>query len=215
MSPCGRRGVASSQPAVQPPSPPPTLCSCPSPAAHGVCATAIATARYSLLAGGKRVRPALCLAACDLVGGGLAQARSMHSTRPGIPPHAPPPTHSPLLPSPTLHHTSSEPCARAHVRAGNIQNCMPTACAMEMIHTMSLIHDDLPAMDNDDFRRGRPTNHKVYGDDVAILAGDAMLSFAFEHIARATKDVAAERVVKVGVNAWQQHLGVSHGESWS
>lgn len=68
--------------------------------------------RYSLLAGGKRVRPALCLAACEMVGGDAARA-------------------------------------------------MPTACAMEMVHTMSLIHDDLPAMDNDDFRRGRPTNHKV------------------------------------------------------
>jgi hypothetical protein len=68
--------------------------------------------RYSLLAGGKRVRPALCLAAAEMVGGSAAAA-------------------------------------------------MPTACAMEMIHTMSLIHDDLPAMDNDDFRRGRPTNHKV------------------------------------------------------
>jgi hypothetical protein len=68
--------------------------------------------RYSLLAGGKRVRPALCLAACEMVGGDAGAA-------------------------------------------------MPTACAMEMVHTMSLIHDDLPAMDNDDFRRGRPTNHKA------------------------------------------------------
>lgn len=68
--------------------------------------------RYSLLAGGKRVRPALCLAAAELVGGSIEQA-------------------------------------------------MPAACAMEMIHTMSLIHDDLPSMDNDDFRRGVPTNHKV------------------------------------------------------
>ena len=69
--------------------------------------------RYSLLAGGKRIRPALCLAACELVGGTIEQA-------------------------------------------------MPAACAMEMIHTMSLIHDDLPSMDNDDFRRGQPTNHKVF-----------------------------------------------------
>lgn len=104
--------------------------------------------RYSLLAGGKRVRPALCLAACELVG-------------------------------------------------GNVEVAMPAACAMEMIHTMSLIHDDLPSMDNDDFRRGRPTNHKVYGEDMAILAGDAMLTFAFEHIARATKGCAPERVVRV------------------
>ena len=79
--------------------------------------------RYSLLAGGKRLRPILCLAACELAGGDAAQA-------------------------------------------------MPTAVALEMIHTMSLIHDDLPAMDDDDLRRGRPTNHKVYGEAVAILAGD-------------------------------------------
>lgn len=69
---------------------------------------------------------------------------------------------------------------------------------MEMVHTMSLIHDDLPSMDNDDFRRGRPTNHKVYGEDIAILSGDALLTFAFEHIARATKGVHAERVLRVG-----------------
>lgn len=74
---------------------------------------------------------------------------------------------------------------------------MPTACAMEMVHTMSLIHDDLPSMDNDDMRRGRPTNHVVYGEDVAILAGDAMLSYSFEHVARATKGASAERVLRV------------------
>lgn len=104
--------------------------------------------RYSLLAGGKRVRPALCLAACELVGGRIEQA-------------------------------------------------LPSACAMEFIHTMSLIHDDLPSMDDDDFRRGKPTCHKVYGEDVAILAGDALLSFAFEHIARDTHSVPPERVIKV------------------
>lgn len=104
--------------------------------------------RYSLLAGGKRIRPALCLAACELVGGTIEQA-------------------------------------------------MPSACAMEMIHTMSLIHDDLPSMDNDDFRRGKPTNHKAYGEDIAILAGDALLSLSFEYIARETRNVAAERVLRV------------------
>lgn len=104
--------------------------------------------RYSLLAGGKRVRPALCLAACELVGGTVEQA-------------------------------------------------MPAACSMEMIHTMSLIHDDLPSMDNDDFRRGKPTNHKVYGEEIAILAGDALLSLAFEYIARETRGVAADRVLRV------------------
>ncbi|KAL8540845.1 hypothetical protein ACS0TY_002176 [Phlomoides rotata] len=104
--------------------------------------------RYSLLAGGKRVRPLLCLATCELVGGEESTA-------------------------------------------------MPAACAVEMIHTMSLMHDDLPCMDNDDLRRGKPTNHKVFGEDVAILAGDALLSFAFEHIAVATSSAPPERVVRV------------------
>ncbi|WP_129597794.1 polyprenyl synthetase family protein [Anaerophilus nitritogenes] len=63
---------------------------------------------------------------------------------------------------------------------GNIEEALPFACAVEMIHTYSLIHDDLPAMDNDDFRRGKPTNHKVYGEGMAILAGDALLNYAFE-----------------------------------
>jgi geranylgeranyl diphosphate synthase type II len=104
--------------------------------------------RYSLLAGGKRVRPILCLAACELAGGTSAMA-------------------------------------------------MPTACSLEMIHTMSLIHDDLPAMDNDDFRRGKPTNHKVFGEDIAILAGDGLLAYAFEFIVTQTRNVPAERLLQV------------------
>jgi geranylgeranyl diphosphate synthase, type II len=80
---------------------------------------------------------------------------------------------------------------------GTIEQALPAACAMEMIHTMSLIHDDLPSMDNDDFRRGVPTNHKVYGEEIAILAGDALLSLAFEYIARETKGVEAQRVLQV------------------
>lgn len=104
--------------------------------------------RYSLLAGGKRLRPILCLATCELAG-------------------------------------------------GTIEMAMPTACALEMIHTMSLIHDDLPAMDNDDYRRGKPTNHKVYGEDIAILAGDGLLAYAFEYIAAQTQNVPAEQVLKV------------------
>ncbi len=104
--------------------------------------------RYSLLAGGKRLRPILCLAACELAG-------------------------------------------------GDPEKALPTAVALEMIHTMSLIHDDLPAMDNDDLRRGRPTNHKVYGDAVAILAGDALLTRAFEMVALRTKGVIAESLLKV------------------
>ncbi|KAL2551763.1 Heterodimeric geranylgeranyl pyrophosphate synthase large subunit 1 [Forsythia ovata] len=104
--------------------------------------------RYSLLAGGKRVRPMLCIAACELVGGQESTA-------------------------------------------------MPAACAVEMIHTMSLMHDDLPFMDNDDLRRGKPTNHKVFGEDVAVLAGDALLAYAFEHMAIGTKGVPSERIVRV------------------
>ncbi|MGD1918915.1 MAG: geranylgeranyl diphosphate synthase CrtE [Pleurocapsa sp.] len=104
--------------------------------------------RYSLLAGGKRLRPILCLATCDLTG-------------------------------------------------GTVEMSMPTACALEMIHTMSLIHDDLPAMDNDDFRRGKPTNHKVYGDDIAILAGDGLLAYSFEYVATQTKNVAPENIIRV------------------
>ncbi len=104
--------------------------------------------RYSLLAGGKRLRPILCLATCELVG-------------------------------------------------GTIEMAMPTACALEMIHTMSLIHDDLPAMDNDDYRRGKLTNHKVFGEDTAILAGDGLLAYAFEHVATETKHVLPERILRV------------------
>lgn len=104
--------------------------------------------RYSLLAGGKRLRPILCLASCELLGGSEAMA-------------------------------------------------LPTACALEMIHTMSLIHDDLPAMDNDDFRRGKPTNHKLYGEDIAILAGDGLLAYAFEYVATQTPArVPPQQVVK-------------------
>ncbi|PKI41592.1 hypothetical protein CRG98_037992 [Punica granatum] len=103
--------------------------------------------RYSLLAGGKRVRPILCIAACELVGGALPMA-------------------------------------------------MPSACAVEMIHTMSLIHDDLPCMDNDDLRRGKPTNHKVYGEAIAVLAGDALLALAFEQIAVKTEGVPPARIVR-------------------
>jgi len=69
--------------------------------------------------------------------------------------------------------------AACEAAGGNAEDAMPAACAMEMIHTYSLIHDDLPAMDNDDFRRGKPTNHKMFGEATAILAGDALLTEAF------------------------------------
>ncbi len=104
--------------------------------------------RYSLLAGGKRIRPILCLAACEMFG-------------------------------------------------GSNEIAMPTAIALEMIHTMSLIHDDLPCMDNDVLRRGKPTNHVVFGEDIAILAGDALLSSSFEYVATHTKGVQAERILEV------------------
>jgi geranylgeranyl diphosphate synthase type II len=80
---------------------------------------------------------------------------------------------------------------------GTVEMAMPTACALEMIHTMSLIHDDLPAMDNDDYRRGKLTNHKVYGEDIAILAGDGLLAYAFEHLASETQNVPADRLLKI------------------
>ena len=92
--------------------------------------------RYSLLAGGKRLRPVFVFDFCRMAGGCWPDAT-------------------------------------------------PFAAAVEMIHTYSLIHDDLPSMDNDDYRRGKPTNHKVYGEAMAILAGDAMLTSAFAHIADA------------------------------
>ena len=124
-----------------------------------------AAMRHSLLGGGKRIRPALCLAAFELV----------HEVTAG----------------------EADDDVDVLKRSFLLRKCMPTACALEMIHTMSLIHDDLPCLDNDDFRRGKPTCHKVYGEDMAILAGDALLALAFEYIARETKDVSPERVLRV------------------
>lgn len=95
--------------------------------------------RYSLLAGGKRFRPALCLASAESLG-------------------------------------------------ENAVKLLPVAGAIEMIHTYSLIHDDLPAMDNDDFRRGKPTNHKIFGEAIAILAGDALFTSAIEILSRSEYD---------------------------
>jgi len=104
--------------------------------------------RYSIFAGGKRIRPLLMIAACEAAGGMMT-------------------------------------------------NVLPAACAMEMIHTYSLIHDDLPAMDDDDYRRGRLTNHKVFGEATAILAGDALLTQAFILLAATAPEEsvsAAERL---------------------
>ena len=115
------------------------------------CPPLIAEAmRYSLFAGGKRLRPILTLAAAETVAGS--------------------------------GHTDT----RSHDTAMAV--AMPAACAVELIHTYSLVHDDLPAMDDDDLRRGRPTAHVVYGEGVAILAGDAMLTHAFVVLAQRRLD---------------------------
>ena len=101
--------------------------------------------RYSLLAGGKRLRPVLTQAFCELCG-------------------------------------------------GNAEEALPFGAAIEMVHTYSLIHNDLPCMDNDDYRRGKPTNHRVYGEATAVLAGDALLTAAFSQLAKAK--LPAERIVE-------------------
>lgn len=105
---------------------------------------------YSLMAGGKRLRPLLVIAACEAAGGSREAA-------------------------------------------------LPVACAVEMVHTYSLVHDDLPAMDNDDFRRGKLTNHKVFGEAGAILAGDALLTHAFFIVVQASRKhgIPAERVLSI------------------
>ena len=80
---------------------------------------------------------------------------------------------------------------------GNFEDAIPTACAIEMLHAQTLIHDDLPCMDNDDFRRGKPTNHKVFGDAIATLAGDALLTFAPQIILKNSKNLGAEKLLKI------------------
>lgn len=116
--------------------------------------------RYSLMTGGKRIRPTLVLEFCRLCGG-------------------------------------DTDCA------------MPFACAVEMIHTYSLIHDDLPCMDDDDFRRGRPSNHKVYGEDIAVLSGDALQSLAFEIMTDSDnlKNTDPKRVLRA-VNVLSSYCGM-------
>lgn len=104
--------------------------------------------RYSLLAGGKRLRPVMCLETC-----------------------------------------------RAF--SGNVEDAIPVACAIEMLHVQSLIHDDLPCMDNDDFRRGKPSNHKAFCESTAVLAGDALISYAIELIINKCKHLPAEKVLKL------------------
>ena len=83
------------------------------------------------------------------------------------------------------------------IMGGDINDALPTACAIEMLHAQSLIHDDLPCMDNDDFRRGKPSNHKVFGEAIAVLAGDALLSFAPQVIIEKSTTLSPETLVKV------------------
>lgn len=83
--------------------------------------------------------------------------------------------------------------AAAEACGGTVNGALPAACAVEMIHSYSLVHDDLPAMDDDDLRRGRPTNHKVFGEGIAVLAGDALLTLAFETLTRIQPAEAAVR----------------------
>lgn len=98
--------------------------------------------------------------------------------------------------------------AAAEALGGSKEQAMPVACAVEMIHTYSLIHDDLPAMDDDDFRRGKPTNHKVFGEAMAILAGDGLLTHAFHVAAQAgRRGVPAERVLVV-IEELAQRAGI-------
>lgn len=80
---------------------------------------------------------------------------------------------------------------------GNFENAIPTACAIEMLHAQTLIHDDLPCMDNDDYRRGKLTNHKVFGEANAVLAGDALLTFAPQLIVKNSKKLGAEKLIKI------------------
>ena len=119
--------------------------------AEGPFAGHLEAMRYSLFAGGKRLRPILCLAA------GAAIDSS----------------------------------------AATCENLLPIACALECIHTYSLIHDDLPAMDNDDLRRGKPTNHKLFGEAGAILAGDGLLTWAFDLLTGQAPGLTAERRLQI------------------
>ena len=80
---------------------------------------------------------------------------------------------------------------------GEIEDAIPTACAIEMLHAQTLIHDDLPCMDNDDFRRGKPSNHKVFGEAVATLAGDALLTYAPEIIPKYSQNISPSAIIRV------------------
>ena len=85
----------------------------------------------------------------------------------------------------------------ARILGCDIKKVMPAACAIEMLHVQSLIHDDLPCMDNDDFRRGKPSNHKMFGEANAVLAGDALLTFAPQLIIEKSKDLSMTQIVRI------------------
>lgn len=85
----------------------------------------------------------------------------------------------------------------ARLFGAEVEEAMPTACAIEMLHSQTLIHDDLPCMDNDDYRRGKLTNHKVFGEAMAVLAGDALLTFAPQTILKNSKNLGSEKLIKI------------------
>ncbi len=80
---------------------------------------------------------------------------------------------------------------------GDIEDAMPTACAIEMLHAQTLIHDDLPCMDNDDYRRGKPSNHKVFGEAIAVLAGDALLTYAPQTITKFSENLSPSTIIRI------------------
>jgi geranylgeranyl diphosphate synthase type II len=132
--------------------------------------------RYSVFAGGKRIRPILCYESARV-----------------------------FAPDATIDSSSGS--------TGAASSVIPVGCALEMIHTYSLIHDDLPALDNDDLRRGKPTNHKVFGEAMAILAGDALLTLAFDTLANAPIEPARRvRIVAEIANAAGTVCGMVGGQ---
>jgi geranylgeranyl diphosphate synthase, type II len=144
--------------------------------------------RYSLLAGGKRLRPILTLAAAESVAGPANGLRQDHPPSLGHGAVAPKFASTPRTTADGGQEAGHDDRSSEVERA--VQLALPAACAIEFIHTYSLIHDDLPAMDDDLLRRGRPTNHVVHGEGMAILAGDGLLTEAFALMAREPRDAA-------------------------
>lgn len=128
-----------------------------SPNGEGLHKIIYDASNYSIQAGGKRIRPILAYAVCEMLG-------------------------------------------------GNVENIMHYACAVEFVHTYSLIHDDLPCMDNDDLRRGMPTNHKKFGEAIALLAGDSLLTYAFECASSSANDA---KITVKAINAISKAAGIA------